>query len=123
MALKFLGAGGFGFSSDAIRAIQYAWMNGAKISNNSWGGYGFSQGLYDAIAAARNANHLFCASAGNAANDNDGVFPAYPASFDLENIIAVGASDRSDTMAYFSNYGQNSVDLFAPGVWHLQHVA
>ena len=115
MALKFLGAGGFGFYSDAIRAIQYAWMNGAKISNNSWGGYGFSQGLYDAIAAARNANHLFCASAGNDANDNDGVFPAYPASFDLDNIISVGASDHSDAMTYFSNYGKNSVDLFAPG--------
>ncbi|MFM8437948.1 MAG: S8 family serine peptidase, partial [Candidatus Kapaibacterium sp.] len=37
MALKFLDASGSGYLSDAIRALDYAVANGARISNNSWG--------------------------------------------------------------------------------------
>src|SRR5690606_772326 len=39
----------------------------------------------------------------------------YPASLALPNIVSVGASDRSDTLAWFSNFGPASVDLVAPG--------
>jgi subtilisin family serine protease len=41
MALKFLGPNG-GYTSDAIEALNYAVANGARISNNSWGGGGYS---------------------------------------------------------------------------------
>ena len=47
---------------------------------------------------------------------NSDTAPTYPADFDLPNIISVGASDSTDHLAYFSNYGQSSVDLAAPGV-------
>ncbi|MBU1693008.1 MAG: S8 family serine peptidase, partial [Verrucomicrobia bacterium] len=114
MALKFLSSFGGGWDADAISAIEYAWRNGAKISNNSWGGYGYSQSLYDAIRAAELNGHLFVSSAGNYGLDND-VWPQYPASFDLNNIIAVAASDRKDEMPLWSNYGLTSVDLAAPG--------
>src|SRR5215216_546353 len=44
MALKFLGPRG-GAVSNAIKAIEYAKSKGAKISNNSWSGGGYSQAL------------------------------------------------------------------------------
>ena len=115
MALKFLGPYG-GWTSDAILAIDYAIKMGATLTSNSWGGFGYSQSLYESIARARDAGQLFVAAAGNYAWDNDGTWPAYPASYELENIISVAATDHNDQMAYFSNYGATSVDLAAPGV-------
>jgi len=51
VALKFLGPNGFGSTSDAILAINYASRMGFDIINNSWGGEGYSQSLRDAIAS------------------------------------------------------------------------
>ncbi len=116
MALKFLTAGGGGSTADAISAVQYAVRMGAKLTNNSWGGYGFSQALYDAIEAAGKSGQLFVAAAGNESNNNDGDTPAYPGSYDLDNIVSVLATDDTDTMASFSNWGKTTVDLAAPGV-------
>ena len=69
MGLKFLDSGGFGDIADAITALQYAVDNGALISNNSWGGGGFSQAMYSAIQAAQGSastpGHIFVAAAGN----------------------------------------------------------
>jgi len=115
MACKFADASGGLDMAAGIEAIEYAVAHGARVSNNSWGGYGFSQALYDAIRMAGQNDHLFVAAAANDANDND-QNPAYPASFDLDNIIAVAATDRNDQMADFSNYGLTTVDLGAPGV-------
>ncbi len=120
MALKFLGRGGTGPTSGAIEAINYALAakqaNGYQrvILSNSWGGGSFSQALYDAIDAARAAGVLFTASAGNDGSDTD-TKPHYPSSYDLPNIVSVGATDHRDRPASFSNYGCGSVDLFAPG--------
>ncbi|MBI4327435.1 MAG: S8 family serine peptidase, partial [Chloroflexi bacterium] len=97
MACKFLGTAG-GLTSDAIECIGYAVRHRARIMNNSWGGYGYSQALFDSIAAARANGILFVAAAGNEANDND-IIPAYPASYQLDNIVAVAAVDRYDNLA------------------------
>lgn len=119
MPLKFLGPNG-GYTSDAVEAINYAVRNGAKISNNSWGGGGYSQALRDAIASADASGHLFVAAAGNGGadgvGDNNDATPSYPASYDLPNIVSVAATDRNDALAGFSNFGANSVDVAAPGV-------
>jgi subtilisin family serine protease len=112
--LKFLSAQGSGSTSNAILALKYAVAKGMRVTNNSWGGGGYSQGLYDAIAAARDAGSLFIAAAGNNSFDND-FFPFYPASYDLDNLIAVAATTDTDDLASFSNYGATSVDLGAPG--------
>lgn len=114
MALKFLGASGSGSLSDAIRALDYAVANGATISNNSYGGDGYSQAFADALERARAAGHIFVTSAGNAGRDID-ASPTYPASFTNDNVITVAATDRNDGRASFSNYGAVSVDLGAPG--------
>jgi len=115
MALKFLDAGGSGYSSDAALAVLYAIDNGACLTSNSWGGGPFTQSLYDAIAAAGAANQLFVAAAGNS-NVNNDIYPHYPSSYDLDNIIAVAGVDHSDAKYSSSCWGPISVDLAAPAV-------
>ena len=114
MPISFLGYFGMGFTSDAILALEYAWQNGARLSNNSWGGGAYSQALHDAIQMAGAKGHLFVAAAGNSATDND-LTPHYPSSYDIPYVVAVAASDMSDQLADFSCFGAASVDLAAPG--------
>lgn len=113
-ALRFLGPLGFGSTSDAIDAVQYATQMGFDLTNNSWGGGPFSGLLRDAIEGAGDVGQLFVAAAGNDAMDND-LFPAYPASYDLDNIISVASTTNNDELSSFSNWGELSVDLGAPG--------
>ena len=114
MPLKFLNDSGSGSTSNAILAINYATAKGVKLTNNSWGGGGYSQALYDAINAAGQQGALFIAAAGNDSNNTD-ITPAYPASYNLANIISVASTTNTDSLSYFSNYGLTSVDLGAPG--------
>jgi hypothetical protein len=114
MPLKFLDWFGSGSLADAVSAVLYASSKGAHVTNNSWGGGGFSQALYDAIKQADSAGSLFVAAAGNDGLDNDAT-PHYPSSYDLSNVVAVAASNQSDQRASFSNVGAKSVDLAAPG--------
>ena len=115
MALKFLDAGGSGYTSGAVQAVQYATAMGAKLTSNSWGGGGASTALSDAIKASRNAGMLFIAAAGNDGKNNDSQ-PSYPANYELDNVISVAATNHNDNRASFSNYGAETVDLGAPGV-------
>lgn len=120
--LKFINAQNSGYTSDAIAAINYAVSNGFKVSNNSWGGASYSVSLYQTLLAAQTLGHLFVAAAGNDALNID-VTPFYPASYNLDNIVSVGASNITDMPASFSNYGASGVDIFAPGVGILSTVA
>jgi len=115
MPLKIMDATGNGYISDEIDAIQYAIDNGAKIINASYAHSGYSNSEYDAINYARKNGILFVAAAGNDGADNDSS-PVYPASYDLDNIVSVAATDHNDKLASFSNYGTTSVDVAAPGV-------
>ncbi len=117
MPLKFLGKDGSGYTSDALTALEYAVMNGASISNNSWGGGSYSRVFSDTIAWAGSWDHIFVAAAGNdeANLESD---PEFPASYglDLGNVVTVAATNDKDRLAGFSNYGKQTVDLAAPGV-------
>lgn len=125
VGLKFLSSAGYGYASDAVTAIEFAIQVKAffrstasadiRILSNSWGGGEFSQALQDEIDRAGNNDMLFVAAAGNSASNND-VVPAFPASMNRPNMIAVAATDNRDALASFSNYGPNSVHLGAPGV-------
>lgn len=112
MGVKFLTGNGGGTLADAIESVLYSTKMGARITSNSWGGGGFNQALYDAFKASP-AMHII--AAGNESNNNDSR-PAYPATFDLPNVISVAATDHNDNIARFSNYGATTVDLAAPGV-------
>ena len=112
MPLKFLNRRGSGTTADAVEAILYANANGAHVINNSWGGGAYSQALKDAIDASPAV--VVCA-AGNDGANND-TTASYPSNYTSANLIAVAATDDTDSLASFSNYGVTTVDLGAPGV-------
>lgn len=95
-----------------INAIEYAVENGAKVLSNSGGTYNNpGQALEDYIEAANAAGVLFVAAAGNYYLS----WPSYPALYECENIISVLATDHNDQRCIVSSWGENSVDLGAPG--------
>lgn len=125
MGVKFLNDRGSGTTSDAINAVEFvvqakaAFADGgdanARVLSNSWGGGGFSQALLDEINRANDNGMLFVAAAGNNHSNND-VVPFYPANYGAPSMIAVAATDNQDALAFFSNFGANTVHLGAPGV-------
>jgi subtilisin family serine protease len=120
---KFLGTNG-GSTANAIKAIDYfidlKSRHGLNIvaTNNSWGGGGYSQGLFDAINRSNSAGILFIAAAGNSSTDND-VTASYPSNYNLPNVIAVASITSSGALSGFSQFGATTVDLGAPGsaIW------
>jgi hypothetical protein len=119
MALRFID--GTGSLSDEVLCMDYARLRGAKVINASFGqDGGTSQTETDAITRLNSSGVILVAAAGNGGTDgvgdnNNGSAPFYPASYTNNNIIAVGATDRNDNKANFSNFGATAVDLFAPG--------
>jgi subtilisin family serine protease len=110
MPLRVVGPNGAA-TNDIIKAIDYANSHGASIINMSLGTSAYSQAEKDAIDASP---VLFVCSAGNSDSNND-QGPHYPSSYSSDNIIAVAATDQNDTLASFSDYGPNSVQVAAPG--------
>ncbi len=115
---------------DVANAIRYAVDNGAHIINMSFGkGYSPEEiEVEKAIKYAAKNNVLLVHAAGNAGQNNDendnfpnaifnhkrGLFGKKKAN----NWIEVGALNwrgGEDMVASFSNYGQENVDVFAPG--------
>ena len=114
------------YDKDISLAIRYAVDNGAQIINMSFG-KSFSSNpewVYEAIKYAEKNNVLIVHAAGNDDKDLDKMddknFPndhKYELEF-ANNYISVGASTISyneGLVAYFSNYGQKNVDIYAPG--------
>lgn len=114
MAIKFLGDDGSGSLEGALKAIDYAVMMDVDLMSNSWGGGGRSEALYEAIKRASEKGIIFTAAAGNSTSNNDSK-PAYPASYQLPNIVSVAALTAQNELASFSSYGKGSVHIAAPG--------
>jgi subtilisin family serine protease len=112
MPLRTLNAAGSGTASDSAAAIAYADAMGADVVNGSYASSGFSITEKTAIDDASDV--VFAFAAGNNSSNND-VAPQTPCSYDSPNIICVAASNQSDQLAGFSNFGATSVDLAAPG--------
>ncbi|HQE92639.1 MAG TPA: S8 family serine peptidase [Anaerolineae bacterium] len=116
MPVRVLDNTGSGYNSDIVDGITWAYQNGAKIINLSLGGKDFSQTMQNAINAAHAAGSLIVAAMGNCRNISTACPTAnptmYPAAFD--NVMAVAATDNSDTYAYYSQYGAHC-DIAAPG--------
>lgn len=112
MPLKIQGGNqGTGTISNTIKAIKYATRMGANICNMSWGCEVYSSSLEQAM---RESNMLFITAAGNSGTDNN-LYPVYPASFELPNMISVTFIDSDGDLCLLSNYGGRSVDIAAPG--------
>lgn len=117
MAVRVLDEEGAGSSADIISGVNFATANGANIINMSLGGPNNDPLLEEAIEDARDAGILVVVAAGNETNnvdDADGT-PSYPCSYTTENIVCVGALDQAYSLADFSNTGEISVDVAAPG--------
>nr|WP_239061070.1 S8 family serine peptidase [Desulfovibrio sp. JC022] len=85
--------------------------------NMSIGGAGGSTIIRDKIQELADNGIIFSTSAGNDGYDNDNNnIREYPASFDIPNIVSVGASDSNSNKPDWSHFGQYTVDIFAPGV-------
>lgn len=123
MSLKVIGTGS---NADVARAIDYATENGAKITNNSYGyagnNVGGSQAISDAIGRAKDAGVLYIVAAGNSrsgipASDVDGNFNSWPAEYSKvhDNVITVAAIDSDGSFASYSHWGDESVQIAAPG--------
>ncbi len=108
MPMKVLGSDGVGSSTAIASGIMFAVDNGAKVISLSLGAPTQSQTLTNAINYAWNNGAVIVGAAGNAGNN----IPNYPGA--TANVITVGATDSSDTMASFSCYG-DWVDIAAPG--------
>lgn len=115
VSLRVFDSDGYGYASHVAAAIDYAQSQGIPILNfsggwslyNSWFDYDFKEVI-------DNYSGLFVCAAGNNGTSIENT-PIYPAYYSCTNLISVGASTENDTKASFSNYGAQSVDIFAPG--------
>jgi subtilisin family serine protease len=109
MPVKVCDALGNCDDSAIVSGITYAADHGVKVINMPFGAPGSCpSAMQDAINYAWNVGVVLVASTGN-----DGGAIGYPA--DCGYVIAVGATDQTDTVASWSNFG-SSLDLVAPGV-------
>jgi subtilisin family serine protease len=121
LPVKFLNSNGNGTISQLIDGLE--WLIAAKdagvnvrVINDSHGETGYSQALFDEIDRLRKNDILFVTPAGNYGDDDDDPDLArYPCANDNANLICVAATTQKDTLALWSNYGANTVDLAAPG--------
>jgi subtilisin family serine protease len=108
MPVKVLDSSNWGYYSWWAAGVNYAKNNGARVINLSAGGSGSSSALTSAINNAISEGVVFVTI-----TQNDGVGSvSYPGS--LPQVITVGATERNDAKASFSNWGPQ-IDIVAPG--------
>jgi subtilisin family serine protease len=111
VSVRVLDCAGNGSTSGVISGID--WMTKQtpetpKVANMSLGG-SKSKALNDAVSQSIKSGVTFAVAAGNEQKDACSTSPA-----STQAALTVGASDSTDTRAYYSNYG-SCLDLFAPG--------
>ncbi|HBF36374.1 MAG TPA: peptidase S8 [Firmicutes bacterium] len=107
MPVKVLDDDGNGDDANIVKGIQYATDHGAQVINMSLGGPGASDALQDAINYAINHGVTVVVAAGN----EDG---AIDTPGNCQGVITVGAIDRNQQRASYSNFG-TKLDVVAPG--------
>jgi thermitase len=116
MILKYYDAKGNDMNNlvNTVKAIDYAVKMNCNIINYSGGGIAPSNEERAAISRANDKGILFVAAAGNERSNSD-VRKYYPADYGLPNILSVTAIDRFQNVLPSSNYGEQTVDIAAPG--------
>lgn len=114
-------ASGDEYDKDVAMAIRYAVDNGADVINMSFCKKLSSRQKWvaDAMRYAEKKGVLLVHAAGNDAMNTDTtcMFPrAFYKGRVISAFINVGATDADGNLSKYSNYGKNSVDVFAPGV-------
>ncbi len=85
---------------DAAAALNYCWSNGVNIVSMSWAGNASDEAFIAEINNAYAHGTLLLAAAGNLG----GAPPTFPANH--PNVIAVGATNESDSLAVYSSHGE-----------------
>ena len=87
--------------------------------NGSFGGGGSSSLTQSVITSPACSQTLFVFAAGNGGSDgvgdNNDVVPTFPCNYPTTRIICVAATNQTDALTGFSNFGLTSVDIAAPG--------
>ncbi|WP_406454466.1 S8 family peptidase [Streptomyces sp. NBC_01622] len=111
VAVRVLDNAGAGTTSQVIAGIDWVTQHAHKpaVANLSLGGHHNAQ-LDAAVRNSIASGVTYTVAAGN-----DGLSAGLYSPADVKEAITVGATDRSDARAVFSNLGP-AVDLFAPGV-------
>ncbi|MDD1414198.1 S8 family serine peptidase, partial [Dolichospermum sp. ST_con] len=114
MPVKVLDANGSGAYGNIAKGIYYAVDNGANVINLSLGGNSSNNTLKSAIEYAGKKGVIVVMAAGN---DGDSM-PSYPARYAYNSGIAVGAVDKNNNLANFSNRSGSKEITYvtAPGV-------
>jgi subtilisin family serine protease len=107
LVAKVLLDDGTGRTSQIVDGLHWCADAGADVINMSFGMAGTNSTLAAAMSDLAAQDVLLIAASGNAGDSS----PLYPAAY--PEVVAVGASDRDDAIASFSNRGE---DLNAPGV-------
>lgn len=102
---------GFVNSAALLTGIQYATAENLPIINMSIQNYDYDQVIENAI---KEFPGLVVICAGNHGHNID-TTPCYPASYNCDNIIVVGNSTSDDVKHSSSNFGHQSVHIYAPG--------
>ncbi len=102
----------YSYESDFINAFEYAKQQGAKIINCSWGSGEITQSLKDELERIRKSGIVTVFASGNSGNNLDSEY--IDDESEDPNVIGVGATDATNDVAYYSNYGSN-IDILAPG--------
>ena len=115
IAVKVLRTNGYGSNADVLKGIEWVLEQHLllrdtrkSVANMSLGG-GRSMALDRAVDKCVEEGIHFAVAAGNESQDACNYSPAA-----AKKALTVGATNRSDVMAYFSNSGP-CVDIFAPG--------
>ena len=124
LPVKWLDSTANGTTSGLITALQ--WLLSAKqagvnirVVNDSatFVGTAVSQALSQEIDTLGANNILFVTAAGNSGDDDDEErMRRYPCGYDRPTEICVTASDNTDRLPSWVNYGPHTVDLAAPGI-------
>jgi subtilisin family serine protease len=109
-------ATGAATTADVVSAVNFAVAHNAKILNMSLGGPALDAAFNSALSAADTAGVISIVAAGNDGTNNDAGHPDYPCNYLQSNLICVAALDQKYALASFSNFGDTSVDVAAPGV-------
>jgi serine protease len=112
MPVKVLSKGGWGTMADVAEGIRWAADHGAQVINLSLGSSAKSKVVENAVTHAYKKGVVVVAAAGNS-----GKAVGYPAAY--PGAIAVSATDKNDTIAWFSSRGPE-VAIGAPGVGVMQ---
>ena len=116
MAIRAVPHNGDESDIDVAESLIYAANNGARVVNCSFGKKRNEGGklIPEALEHLNKMGVVVVVAAGNDRTNNDRILQ-YPASFEVDNLISVASTTNKGELSSFSNYGEKSVHIAAPG--------